>query len=145
MKKTTAAIAASAAALLFLSACEIDETNETRSSSQGYTPEVEYVSPASSTAPAPPLRTEEEMKVDRMQVLLNRSTSEYVSRDFMTDFARVTCEGLDNGLTLEEQVFMSLDYDFGLSQETMGSVFYAAIHTHCPEYMGQVQAFMNKY
>ena len=66
-------------------------------------------------------------------------------RDFLKDFAEVTCEGLDTGVSLERQVILSLDYDFGYSQTTMGGVFGAAVMTHCPEHYYQVEDFMEKY
>ena len=128
MKKT---IAIGAALLLTLTACATD--GSTSSLSQG---ETKYT---------PSSRTASDEKVDVMIKMLSSFPEKPSQRAFLKEFAGVVCDGLDEGVSLEDQVIISMDHDFGYSQMTMGGIFAASIMTHCPEYSYQIDDFREKY
>ena len=129
MKKT---IAIGAALLLTLTACATD--GSTSSVSKG---ETDYSSAT--------YRSTSDEKVDVMIKMLSSFPEKPSQRAFLKEFAGVVCDGLDEGVSLEDQVIISMDHDFGYSQMTMGGIFAASIMTHCPEYSYQIDDFREKY
>lgn len=148
MKKT---IAVGAALLLTLSACSLEEdtprsaVGATSSASSTYGTNDEPSTYTSLTEPKVPSKSIADERVDEMIEILSVFPEKPDRRDFLMDFANTTCAGLREGVSLEQQVFMSMDYDFGYSQRTMGGIFAAAIMTHCPSYEYQVDEFREKY
>jgi Protein of unknown function (DUF732) len=92
--------------------------------------------PPAYTPPPPSSPSKEDLALELMRDRAPELNS--VPDSTIKDLMHAQCEGLDNGLTIDQIIGFGLDT--GLSPQAVGSTLGAAIAVYCPQYQAALEA-----
>lgn len=133
MNKTLAVLAASAALILGLTACGAVEVRPAPV-------ETVTVTPDAAPAPAAPAPTSESAY---LAVLQSQPFFQGIPEDTLIEAGESACSALDSGASVGAVVEVALAS--GIPEYEAGVLIGAAVAGLCPEYVPQVQTFIENY